>query len=155
MNNVMKRFGRSAAIALAAGSLAACGGGDEAGGASASASAGGAEVTAQSGTNAVVNTYLTEMGRIGDALATVTDDASAARAASTIREASDRLNRLADDLDADAEHQQIMAVFAANQSEFIAAQQKIGAEMTRLAMEDPSLLQSLSEAMDELPDLNR
>lgn len=102
----------------------------------------------------VANTYLAELTAIGDALTSVTDDASAQKAAQTIALASQTMEAAKAEFGDVLSGPQAIAIFMPRQQEFIAAQQKISTGMTQIATSHPEFLQMISEEMKNMPAVN-
>lgn len=102
----------------------------------------------------MANIYLTELTAIGDALTSVSDDASAQKAAQAIASASQTMEAAKAEFGDELSGQQAMAIFMPRQQEFIAAQQKISSGMSQIAMTHPEFLQMISNEMKNMPAMN-
>ncbi|MEL7029446.1 MAG: hypothetical protein AAGL49_09590 [Pseudomonadota bacterium] len=129
--------------------LSACGGSNDSG--EAGSDSGAASITADSSSNAVADAYITEMTKVADALESVTDEESAQAAAAVIQSASTAFDQMAAELDGEMNEAKWLAVAMARQEEFSEVQMRLASSMSKLGMENPALLQSLSEEMENLP----
>lgn len=111
----------------------------------------GTDITSKSSSSAVGAAYVTEMTRIADALDTVKDEASARRAATEIRKAADGLENMQEQL-GDISGMRAMQIFGSNYQELMTAQTRMMASMVRIQMENPELMEFVSDEMDRLND---
>ena len=147
-------------VLLAAGGvlLASCGGGGEAGSDAKSDSSliDSRKLDSAEKANTAeqaVEVYSVHLNRIADAIESIESDADAENAARTIALASQEFEILAEKFD-DANKVRLASAFARSADDLTQPQMRIGLAMQKLAMQNPDYLQKISEAMDEMPDLN-
>ena len=109
----------------------------------------GSDITSSSSPGAIGAAYVTEMTRIADALDTVTDEASARRAATEIRKAADGLENMQEQL-GDISGMRAMQIFGSNYQELMTAQTRMMTSMVRIQSEHPELMEIVSEEMNRL-----
>ncbi len=110
----------------------------------------GKDITAKSSPKDVGTAYINEMTRIADALDTVTDEASARKAAAEIKVAADGLESMGEELEGDMDPIKAMQVFGGRYQELIEVQSRIAMSVTRLQQENPELFEIISDETDKL-----
>ena len=142
-------------IALMLAGVAACGGKDD--GAKSGASKPASEIKVVSAEKAksakeAVDIYAVHLGRIADALEAVETQEDAQNAAKVIAEATQEFETLSKKF-RDSNNIQLTSAVAMRASELTGPQMRIGVAMHKLAVEHPEFLETISEAMREMPPL--
>ena len=121
----------------------------------------GTEAQAQSASDAAsvssapeaMDLYVVLMKKIASAVDNVKDEATADAAARTINETSQTMEILANRAKNQITPHEWMAVTAARQQEFVEIQNRMSNAFMRLAQTNPSLLERISDAMQDLPSV--
>lgn len=104
------------------------------------------------GDNSAMGQFATHMGRVADALASVTDEASAKAAAKVIAKANEDMIPVAKTLNAQTDAEKAAGAMA-NAQRLMTSQQKIGMAASNLAMNHPDLMEILGDALDDMPEV--
>lgn len=136
---------------------AACGGKDAGDGAKMEASKPASQIKVIRAENAktasdAADIYAIHMSRIADALEAIESEADAQKAAHIIAEASKEFEILTGKFN-DDKKVQLAGAFAMRANDLTQAQMRIGMAMQKIAVENPDYLQTISDAMQEMPSL--
>ncbi|PQA85370.1 hypothetical protein [Hyphococcus luteus] len=142
----MNNFKQILLVLMAMGA-AACSGGEEAGADAKTVNAENADSASEA-----VEVYSVHLTRIADALEAVESEAGAQTAAQVIADATNEFEILAEKFN-EANKMQLTAAMAARANDLTKPQMRIGMAMQTLTSEHPEYLETISEAMDEMPPL--
>lgn len=97
--------------------------------------------------------FVQAVGRIGDAIATVTDEESARAAAATIAGINAEIEPITRVIEGWSESEKRAAAMAAA-GDLVAAQQKIGMAAAQLSVNNPQLMEIVAEELNRMPALD-
>lgn len=99
----------------------------------------------------LANSYFSEMDKMAEALESVTDQASAEKAAATIAQVNANLEKLIDEAKKESSELSLAALAISQQEKFVAVQTRVTSAMTTLALNNPALMAGLAEAISKTP----
>ena len=110
----------------------------------------GKDISASSSAGDIGAAYVAEMNRIANALETVTDEASARKAAVDIRAAADGLKNMEEELGGEMSGMKAMQILGSHYHELTTAQMRMATSLMQLQSEHPELMEIISEETDRL-----